>query len=97
MSVSAVYKFYMNSPQPAKPQTKSVKDMQKPEKASKEGVVSAGKAYTAIAAAAIGGLAIGSIIVSRGRNWRLRQVEEYLSEALKKKSNAEEALKKYQE
>ena len=97
MSVSAVNKFYLSSMQPAMPQTKNVKNTQNPKNASKTEAISVGKAYTAIAAAAIGGLAIGSIIVSRGRNWRLRQVEEHLSEALKKKSNAEEALKKYQE
>lgn len=97
MSVSAVSNFYINKPLDNKPEKNTDTKKEKQIKEPSKNTVSAAKAYSAIAAAAIGGIAIGSIIASRARNWRLRQVEEHLSDVIKQKDNAEAALKKYQQ
>lgn len=102
MGVSAVNNFYLNPSSAAKIKgaestDKPVGTDKKPAKISADkGKISTTRAAGYIAATAISAAAIGGFLVSKGRHWRIRQLQERISELITKNETAEKSLKNYQ-
>ena len=102
MGVSAVNNFYLNPSRTAK--IKGTESKEKPVGTDKKsakisadiGKISTTRAAGYIAATAIGAAAIGGLLVSKGRHWRIRQLQERISELITKNETAEKSLKNYQ-
>lgn len=98
MNVSAPNKFFINTPNVN--QLNNNKEKANNKKSEKpallNGTISTKRAAGYIAAAAIGAAAIGGILASKGRNWRIRRLEEQLTDVITKNQKAEVSLKKYQ-
>lgn len=101
MDVSAVNKFHLNTPQIN--QLNNKKETEKKEVSTEtdkqvllKGTISTKRAAGYIAAAAVGAAAIGGILASKGRNLRVRRLEEMVSDLMTKNQKAELNLKTYQ-
>lgn len=100
MGVSAVNKYYLNTPlinqQNINNEKKEENKKAPDNKILPKGTISTQRAAGYIAAAAIGAAAIGGILASKGRNWRIRRLEEMVSELTTKNQKSELNLKTYQ-
>lgn len=101
MSISAVNKFYLNTPQINQLNNNKEKEnkeiSQKTDKQElQKGTISTKRAAGYIAAAAVGAAAIGGILAYKGRRFRFRRLEELVSELTTENQKAELNLKTYQ-